>query len=82
MAENQAFEDQIQRTGQDQIDYLAGNQYYLNPETGRTFTLPTGEGKIYHHDDGGDSGSNIRTSDAYQQLQMPSDWVQLKAIPH
>ncbi len=42
MAQNQAFEDQLQRTGQDHIDFLAGNQYYLNPETGRTYTISEG----------------------------------------
>ena len=82
MAQTQAQNDQLQRTGQDQIDYLAGNQYYLNPATGRTYTMTAGEGKTYMHDNGTGEMTVMRTTDAYQQLTMPSDWVNLVAISH
>ena len=82
MAQTQAQNEQLQRTGQDQIDFLAGNQYYLNPSTGRTYTGTAGDGKTYMHDNGTGEMTVLRTTDAYQQLTMPSDWVGLVAISH
>jgi hypothetical protein len=78
MAQAQAQNDQLQRTGQDFIDYLAGNQYYLNPATGQTYTITAGDGKTYMNQ----GGDVIRTTNGYDQLSMPSHWVELQAINH
>jgi hypothetical protein len=82
MTDTQRQNEQNIRTGEDQRDFLAGNQYFRNEETGERMTLSASDGQTYQRDDGNGQSTILRTNDAYLEQQLPSDWYKLEPISH
>ena len=65
-ADNDAQHAQMYNAAADHIDYLAGNQYYLDPSTGEHVTLPATSG-----------GYAVRNDSSY-----PGQWMELVPVNH